>query len=107
MGFDTVVPIRAGELDAGLTIAAGGTAEVALAAQTDRTYLEIQNPSTATEVLYFRTDGTAAADKTSRSLGIGESWWNPPGACPTGAVSVFAATTGHVVVCKYMRGNRP
>ena len=102
--LDRVAPIRADDQDAGLTVAAGGTAENALAADAARTYVEILNPSTETEVIYFRFDGTAAADKTSRSLIAGQAWWNPPGFCPKGALSVLAATTGHVIVVKYRSG---
>lgn len=101
---DVPAPVRKDDQDAGLTIAEGGTAEVALSADDGRTFVEILNPSTETEVLHFRFDGTAAADKTSRSLIAGQSWWSPPNFCPIGVLSVLAATTGHVVVIKYRSG---
>lgn len=103
--YDRVSPIRAADQDGGVAITEGTTAEDVLAADLGRTYVEIQNPSTESEIIYFNFDGTAAADETSRSLLPGEAWWNPPGFCPTGALSVLAATTGHKVVVKYRTGN--
>ena len=42
------------------------------------------------------------SDPRSRSilLAAGKSWENPPHFCPTGLVSVIAATTGHAFTCK-------
>lgn len=81
------------------TIAAGATAQTAAAALTTRRYLLIENLST-TEDLWFNFGTTAVASQPSILLAAGKSWENPPHFCPTGLVSVIAATTGHAFTCK-------
>lgn len=73
------------------TITVGGTAQTAVAAKADRAFLIIYNDDSL-EVLRYRFGGAASA----ASCGI------PPGgtalfdrACPTGLVSLVAATTNH------------
>jgi hypothetical protein len=78
--------------DASGTITAGGTAQTALAANSSRRYVLIENPVSATEVLYFSFTGTASA--SSPSLNPGGSF-NSGSFVPTGALSLFAATTSH------------
>lgn len=77
------------------SVTTGGTAQNAAAALTTRKYLYLENPYTATETLWFSTTATAVADSPSIALQPGDTWENPPHFCPTGAVSVIAATTGH------------
>lgn len=77
------------------TITTGGTAQVAIAANTSRNYLFIRNPSDATEALWFSLVGTAAAASPSVRLDAGDSFEYAGSFIPTNAVSVFAATTGH------------
>lgn len=81
------------------TIAAGATAQTAAAANTSRDYLLIQNTD-ATEDLYFNFGTTAVATQPSIKLTPNSSWENPSHFCPTGLVSVIAATTGHAYVVK-------
>lgn len=77
------------------TITLGGTAQNAAAALLTRKYLYIENPITATERLWFSTVAAAVQDSPSISLEPGQSYENPAHFCPTGAVSVIAATTAH------------
>ncbi len=88
-------PIGNLSVDRSGTITEGGTAQTAAAAKVTRRYLYIENPITATERLWFWTVATAVADSPSISREPGQSWENPAHFCPTGAVSVIAATTGH------------
>lgn len=84
------------------TITTGGTAQTALVAQSGRAYLLIQNPSTASEVLWVSLVGTAAVDAAG-SLSIeagGALVFESEFGCPD-AVSVIAATTGHKYTIYY------
>lgn len=82
--------------DASDTITSGGTAQTALAANPGRKYLLIQNPSTASEVLWVSLVGTAAVDtEGSVSIEAGGALVFENGFVPSSAVSVIAATTGH------------
>lgn len=81
------------------TITAGGTAQDAAAANSNRAWLLVQNPATETEPLYVDFGADAAVDGTDLTLA--------PGAavvldihCPTGRISVNAATTGHKFIVK-------
>lgn len=94
-GATTITPISGSLTDRSGTITTGGTAQNAAAALSTRKYLYIENPITATARLWFSTVATAVADSPSISLEPGQSWENPSHFCPTGAVSVIAATTGH------------
>lgn len=90
----TTAPISGALTDKSGTITTGGTAQTAAAANTSRKYLFIQNPSTAPGSLWFSTVTTAVAASPSIELVPGAS--DATGVfCPTGAVSVIAATTGH------------
>lgn len=75
------------------TITTGGTAQTAVAANTARKYLFIQNPSTASGSLWFSTVATAVAASPSIELVPGASYESGL-FCPTGAVSIIGATTG-------------
>lgn len=82
--------------DASTTITSGGTAQVGLAANTGRKFLLIQNPTTASEDLWFSLTGTAAVDAAgSLSLAAGGAMSFEGDFVPSNAVSVIAATTGH------------
>lgn len=82
--------------DASDTITAGGTAQEALAANSGRKFLMIQNPTTASEDLWFSLTGTAAVDtEGSYSLAAGGAMAFEGPFLPSNAVSVIAATTGH------------
>jgi hypothetical protein len=75
-------------------ITTGGTAQAAIAANTSRKAWCIQNDPAATETLWVRVNGTAAAN-VGTGLSPGAQVCNPPGMIDTAAVSVFAATTAH------------
>ena len=56
----------------------------------------LENPTSASEPLYFRIDGTAATiDQNSMSLNAGGSFSMPAGTrCPP-SISLIATTTAH------------
>ncbi len=81
------------------TIAAGGAAQQAAAANPARVYLCIENLST-TEDLWFDLTATAVISQPSIRLAPGAAWENPSHFRPTGAVSVIAATTAHAFAAK-------
>lgn len=76
------------------TITLGGTAQNAMASNASRKYLYLENPETATEDLWFRFTGTAAAASPSKVLHPGDIY-EVNAFVPTQALSVFAATTAH------------
>lgn len=89
-------------------IATGGTAVTAVAANLNRQYLIIQNPSATAsgvgaESLFVNADGTAASDGHSVELANAAApvIFSAPNYVPTGAISVVAATTNHKFVCKW------
>lgn len=98
-GSVTAVPGAIGltYVDRSGSIAAAPTAQVLMAANSTRKTLLIQNPTTATETLWIRFTGTAAIDgNTSWPLEPGDTWFESGSGVSTQAVSVCAATTGHV-----------
>lgn len=80
------------------TIAAGGTAQVAIAANADRNGFIIQNVST--ENLWFTTSGTAVQDQPSFKLEPGIAYQDDPRIMGTGAVSIIGATTGQAFAAR-------
>ena len=82
--------------DASGTITSGGSPQTALAANTGRKFLLIQNPTTAAEDLWFSLTGAAAVDAAgSLSLAAGGAMSFEGDFVPSNAVSVIGATTGH------------
>ena len=84
------------------TIAVGGTAQSLVGANSSRKRLFVQNPSTATESLFLRFGGTATTTYTSLELLPGAAFDSSGGPCPSDAISVNAATTGHQVHAWWM-----
>lgn len=85
--------IRAADTDRSGTITLGGTPQQAMAANSTRSHLFFQNISDT--AMYIRWTGTAAASSGSVLIPAnGGSYENPSHFCPTGALSVFCATTG-------------
>lgn len=78
-------------------ITTGGTAQNVMAANSSRKYVRLKNPDTATEDLYYSFTGTASA--SSDVLHAGDEA-RSGFFTPTHALSVFAATTGHVFVAE-------
>jgi hypothetical protein len=93
-GSIPVTPTSGALTDRSGTLTTGGTAQNAAAALATRKYLFVQNPSTAPGTLWFSTVTTAVQDSPSIELVPGASFESGL-FCPTGAVSVIAATTGH------------
>lgn len=80
--------------DRGGTLTTGGVAQNAIAANSSRASWCVQNDPAATEYLYVREDGTASAT-TGAALAPGSQACSRNGQTSRGAISVFAATTGH------------
>ena len=74
------------------TITAGGTAQVAIAANTNRTGYSVQNQSAGD--LWVSHTGTAVANDTFLKLPPGATYTTPKTSHPKGAVSIIGATTG-------------
>lgn len=77
------------------TITSGGTAQNAIAANASRKSWCIQNDPNATEPLYVRASGTASATVADAALVPGQPYCSSSSMVDQGAISVFAATTGH------------
>ena len=80
------------------TITAGGTAQVAAAANTSRVYLFVQNNSTGDEWVNFTT--TAVQSQPSIKMVPGASLTYEGGSCSSEAVSIIGATTGQTYTMK-------
>jgi hypothetical protein len=81
------------------TITTGNTAQQVMAANSSRKYAYLLNPDTATERLWFSFDATAVAASPSLYLDPGD-FYESGMFCPTGALSVIAATTAHPYTAK-------
>ena len=99
LGLLAIVPAEA-QIDGSGTITTGGAAQQVFAARPGRSYLFCQNPIAATEPLLVNAPGAAGAINGSFELAAGGTLTFSNGFVPQGAVSVFAATTGHRFVCK-------
>lgn len=89
------------QTDGSGTVTAGGTSQAVFQANVNRSYLECQNPTAATEVLFVSTNGPASTAGGSYELAAGGSIrFAMPAYVPNDIVSVTAATTGHRFVCK-------
>jgi hypothetical protein len=87
-------------VDHSAVIAAGGTAQNALGANWARRALILENPKTATEDLWHSFVGAAGvAAQGSRCLSPGDSFEVDGLFVSEQALSVIAATTGHVFTC--------
>lgn len=93
-GSVTAGPLGVTPTDKSGTIASGGTAQTAIALNASRKGWCIQNPPTATEVLYVRS-GTTATTTTGVTLSAGQQACSLPGLIDTGLISVLGATTSH------------
>jgi hypothetical protein len=78
------------------SITAGGTAQTPLVANPVRTYLFFQNTSSAD--LYINMFGGSASPTNGILVPSKQSYENPAHFCPTGALSVFGATSGQSFV---------
>lgn len=73
------------------TITTGGAAQVLMAANSERSGFWVQNVSAGD--LWISDIGTAAATQPSMRLAAGAIYESPMTGCPTGAISIFGATT--------------
>lgn len=80
------------------TIAAGGTAQTAIASNAARKGFEIQNQSAGN--LYFSTLAAAVQSQPSILLVPGAFYETPLGGAGTGAVSIIGATTGQAYAAR-------
>lgn len=78
------------------TITTGGTSQLVQAA-TQRQYLLVHNPTTATEPLLVRFGGAAAATNAV-SLAPGGTLTFETGVVPGQSLNLNAATAGHVFI---------
>ena len=83
--------VNAASTDRSGTIAAGGLAQVLMPANNARRGFAIQNQSTGD--LWINTLGTATASQPSLKVAAGVYYETPPSHAPSGAISVFGATT--------------
>jgi len=95
----TATPPGGALTDKSGTITSGGSAQQAAAANAARRYLLVSNPSAA-EDLWFNLGTAAVANQPSIRLPPGTAWESPSSFCPTGLVSVIAATTSHAFTVK-------
>ena len=87
--------------DSSGTVTAGGSFQTVLALNTSRHGCLIQNPTTATEVLYVYYGSGTPATTTAVSLAAGASFSCAAGGIvPSDLVAVEAATTGHAFIAK-------
>lgn len=89
-----------GVYDKSGTIATGGTAQDAVAADTGRQYLLIQNIDAAEDLWVNFGTNAVSASAGSILVPAKSSLVFEHVACPTGRVSVVAATTGHKFTIK-------
>lgn len=73
------------------TITLGGTAQVLMAANSERSGFWIQNVSAGD--LWINEIGTAAATQPSMKIAAGGLYESPMTGCPKTAISIFGATT--------------
>ncbi len=82
------------------TITTGGAAQNLMPANASRKYLLLQNPSTATESLWFTELGVDAVQAPpSMELQPGQSYESALDV-PVTAISIIAATTGHAFTAR-------
>ncbi len=96
--------VPSGSTNASGTITAGGTFQTLIApsASANRKGCLIQNPTTASEVLYVNVGSASPSTANSFSLAAGATFsCNAAGVTVTDTISVEAATTSHAFVATY------
>jgi hypothetical protein len=97
-----VIPVGVTYTDRSGTVTAGGTAQTAMAANASRKGLWVQNVSTGD--LYINSvaaaSSTVSAGSGSLKIVSGAYWEPPAHGVPTGAISVYGATTGQAWVAR-------
>lgn len=91
----TATPLVVVTTDKSGTISSGGAAQTAIALNASRKGWCIQDLSTAIESLFIRVNGVASPT-TGVEIMPGKQACNAPGLVDPAAVSIYAATTGHV-----------
>ena len=97
-----LLPVAASaQVDGSGTITTGSASQIVFQANTNRSYLECQNPVGATELLAVNTATAASLSGGSYEIAPGGSIrFAAPAFVPTGPVSVTAATAAHRFICK-------
>jgi hypothetical protein len=98
IGGQRVSPAKGAMTDASGTVTTGGTAQVGVAANPNRSWFFFSNQSVGD--LYIRFDGVAAIAPTSILVPTRTSFVMDHGYVDTGAVSVFGATTAQAYTLK-------
>lgn len=80
------------------TITLGNTAQQLMAQNTGRTGFWFQSHSA--NDLWISEVGTAAAAQPSLRIATNSLYESPLTGCPTSAISIFGATTGHAFSCR-------
>jgi hypothetical protein len=93
-GHVTINPHGGTPTDRSGTIATGGQAQALASGNAARRWLLVQNTSAG--VLYLSFTGTASL--SGLQLAPGSSYESPPFFCPTGAISIYGATTAQAFV---------
>jgi hypothetical protein len=101
-------PYQTKGVDRSGILTTGGVAQNAISALATRRYIYVENPflkSDGTTLnpafpIYINYTGSANIGAGSIRLDPGQWWENPAHFCPTGAISVIAATTGHAWTAK-------
>jgi hypothetical protein len=94
----TSLVVHGAPTDASGSIAAGGTSQQIFAGNTTRSWLIIQNISSA--VLYINFGAAAVVDSNSIKLNANAFYESPAQFCPSGIVTIIGATTGQKFVAK-------
>lgn len=85
-------------MDRSGTVTAGATAQTLMAANRGRVGYWFQNTSVGD--LWLSEIGTAAASQPSMKVPAGALYESPITGCPTGAISVYGATTSQAFSCR-------
>jgi hypothetical protein len=94
------IAVKGALTDRSGTITTGGAAQQLAAANSNRNYFLIQNPSAATESLWFRFGTGAVVGEPSIELTPGNGFVMDGNYVETELISVIAATTGHTFTAK-------
>lgn len=102
----SVSPLVVVPTDRGGTITAGLTSQTVAAANASRKAMHCENPTTATEPLYFAVVGAATINGAGNWADVapgGSTTFSYNGTVVQTAITVNATTTGHRFICTEMQ----
>lgn len=99
-GSAIALPVRGTLTDKSSTMAAGATSQVLAAANANRSYLFVANPTTATESLWINFTTAAVVASPSIELKAGDTFTMEGRFVSTEAVNVIATTIAHAFTAK-------